>query len=145
MLCVPGCQRGLLANVLVCQRGLRANVPSCQRAKSLPTSHFYVPIDVPYGMPVFQAGVPACQTVCQFFNLACQRDKSVPIFQNSSYEMLREISMIYYYIKNSTFYLISLLYISYVKILQLRSKFQTAKVPCSRFIWTTNSINHRRV
>ena len=52
--CVPACQRGLRANMLGCQRGLRANVLAChcglhtnvlacQRAKSVPTSHFYVP------------------------------------------------------------------------------------------------------
>ena len=33
----------------------------------------------------------------------------------------------------------------FVKILQLRAKFQTAMVSCSRFILTTNSSDHRRV
>ena len=32
-----------------------------------------------------------------------------------------------------------------VEILQLRAKFQTAMVSCSRFIWITNSSDHRRV
>ena len=32
-----------------------------------------------------------------------------------------------------------------VEILQLRGKFQTAMVSCSRFIWITNSSGHRRV
>ena len=32
-----------------------------------------------------------------------------------------------------------------VEVLQLRVKFQTAMVSCSRFIWITNSIDHRRV
>ena len=39
--CVPACERGLRANVLVCQLGLRANVPACQRAESVPSSHFF--------------------------------------------------------------------------------------------------------
>ena len=134
---LPTC---LCASVVYVQMCLRANVPrACQ-------------------LLIFTCQ-QTCHMACQCFKLACRRakrfanfsswranvTKSVPIFQNSSCEMLREISMIYYYIKNSTFYLISLLYISYVKILQLRGKFQTAKMPCSRFIWTTNSINHRRV
>ena len=54
-------------------RAIRASViyvPTCQRANSVPTSHFYV---------------SACQRAnkrangpktCQFFNLACQRDKA---------------------------------------------------------------------
>ena len=33
----------------------------------------------------------------------------------------------------------------YVEILQLLAKFQTVMVLCSRFIWITNSSNHRRV
>ena len=32
-----------------------------------------------------------------------------------------------------------------IEILQLRDKFQTVMVQCSRFIWITNSSNHRRV
>ena len=81
-------------------RAIRASVvyvPTCQCAKSLPTSHFYVPINVPcvsrwqrranfstcranvprrasiltWGANV-PKGVPffnfTCQTVCQFFN-----------------------------------------------------------------------------
>ena len=33
----------------------------------------------------------------------------------------------------------------FFKIIQLWGKFRTAMVPCSRFIWITNSSNHRRV
>ena len=33
----------------------------------------------------------------------------------------------------------------YVPILQLRAKFQTAMVPWLRFIWITNSSDHRGV
>ena len=32
-----------------------------------------------------------------------------------------------------------------VEILQLRAKFETAMVSCLRFIWITNSSDHRRV
>ena len=32
-----------------------------------------------------------------------------------------------------------------VEILQLRAKFQTATVSCSRFIWITNSSDYRRL
>ena len=55
--CVSGCQRSLRVNVLTFQCGLRVNVPARQRAKNMPSSLFYV--------PMFQLGVPTCQTVCQ--------------------------------------------------------------------------------
>ena len=41
--CVRACQRGLRANVLACHHGLRVDLPACQHAKSVPTSHFYLP------------------------------------------------------------------------------------------------------
>ena len=50
---------------------------------------------MPNEVPIFQLGVPNVQ-------------KDVPIFRHSSYESLSEISMLYYYIKNSTFYYILL-------------------------------------
>ena len=89
-----------------------------QRAKRVQASHFYVPTS---------QYVPK---VCQLFNLACQRAKGVPMFQlgpstyetacqffkHSSYKMLREISILYYYIKNSILYLIWYVYVSYIKI-----------------------------
>ena len=90
---VPTCLRDLCASVFACQRGLRANVPTCwcglcanvpkacqlliytcQRANER--------ANVPYGVSIFQLGVPTCQKVCQ-------------IFKHSSYEMLREISILY--------------------------------------------------
>ena len=68
-----------------------------------------VPINVPMcfnlvchiqnGMIIFLFGMSTCQKVCQFFKY-------------SSYEMLREISIFYSYIKNSMLHLISWLYIS---------------------------------
>ena len=93
-------------------------VPTCECAKSMPTFHFY--------MPTYQK---TCHKMCQYFNLACQYAKrhanfstwhaSVSIFKHSSDEMLREISILYYYIKSSTLYLISYLYISCVCIVHV--------------------------
>ena len=80
----------LLANVLACQRGLHANVLACQRAKSVSTSHF-LPASVLSGLSIFQIGVPTCLRACQFF-------------KHSSYEMIREISILYCYIEK--FYII---------------------------------------
>ena len=75
--------------------------------------------------------VPTCHTVRQCFKLACQRVKrganfsthrvNVPnvcqFFEYSSYEIFGEISILYYYIKDSTLYLlVSYLYISYVYV-----------------------------
>ena len=115
------CHAYLRANVLAGQRGLRANVPGCQRVKSAKFS--FLRANVP-------KNVPACHKACQCFNLACQRAKQranfhlgVPtcqracqLFKHSSYEVLREISILYYYIKNSTLYLISYFYISFVYV-----------------------------
>ena len=105
-----------------CERACVVYVPTCLRAKSVPSFHFYMPTwqitcqraircanvstchaNVPNGVPIFQLGMPTCQRVCQFF-------------KHSSYEMLREISILYYYIKNSTLYLISYLYTSCVYV-----------------------------
>ena len=49
-----------------CQRGLHAKVPACQRA-NFSFLRANVPMNVPYGEPIFQLGVPTCQKVCQFF------------------------------------------------------------------------------
>ena len=58
-------------------RFMPACVPTCQkRAKFL-----FLRAKVPYCVPLFYLGVPTCQMACQFFNLACQRDKSRAIFQ----------------------------------------------------------------
>ena len=97
---VPTCLRASVVYVPVC---LRVNVPKacellifrCQRANEranvpcVPVFHFEVLI--------FQLGVPTCPKPCQFF-------------KHFSYEMLREISVIYFCIKNSTLYWISYLY-----------------------------------
>ena len=55
-----------------------------------------------YRMPCMSA----CQRGLRTNVLACQRAKSVPTCQ-TFLEVLRKISLLYYYIKNSTFYLIS--------------------------------------
>ena len=120
---VPACQHGLRASVFACLRGLvptclRASVvyvPTCQRVKSVPSSHFYV---------------PTCHKARQCFNLACQRAKrratfsiwhvnvpnGVPLFQTFLLRNAKKISILYYYMKNSTLYLISYLYISCVYV-----------------------------
>ena len=67
-------------------------------------------------MPIFQLGMPMCQTV-PLFQLevpTCQR--ACQFFRNSSYEILTEISILNYCIKNSMLYLISYLYISCVYV-----------------------------
>ena len=64
------------------------------RVKSVPTSHFYTPINVTrlkasqfFNLasqrgkvcPIFQFGVPTCQKACHFFEFRLPKD--VPIFQ----------------------------------------------------------------
>ena len=58
---------------------------------------------------------------CQFLNLAYQHAKErANFFKHYSYEMQREMSILYYCIKNSTLYLISYFfiraYVSHIKI-----------------------------
>ena len=104
---VPTCLR---ASVVYVSRCLLTNVPKAsqlliftwQRAKRR-TNVSTWRANMPNGVPIFQLGVQSCQRACQFF-------------KHSSYEMLREISVLYYYIKNSTLYLISYLYISCVYV-----------------------------
>ena len=94
--CVPTwsmCQRGLRANVLACQRGLRTKV-----AKACQLLIF-----------TFQRVI---RLAIFFFILACQRaNKGAKFFKHFCYQVLRKISILYYYIKNSTFYLISVIHI----------------------------------
>ena len=97
--CLPACHCGLPANVLSCERANVPIVPACyliftyQRADECAS--------VPNDVPTFQIGVSICQRTCQFFKLF-------------SYEMLREISILYFCIKSSTLYLISYLYHTYI-------------------------------
>ena len=80
MVYVPTCLCASAVYAAIC---LRANL---QKACQLVIWRTNVPINVPlpYGVPMFQLGVPMCQKTCRFF-------------KHSSYEMLREISIIYHY------------------------------------------------
>ena len=81
---IPSCQRGLRANVLACQCGLCANVYvsnctnfTCQRAKKR--------ANVKYGVSMFKLGVPTAKRHANFSTWCAN--------------VLREISLLYYYIK----------------------------------------------
>ena len=65
-------------------------MPTCQKHANFS----FLRANVPYGVPIFQFGMPTCLKASQFF-------------ENSSYKMLRGIDIVYYYIKNSELYLIS--------------------------------------
>ena len=96
--CVPAHQSGLRANVLASQRDLRPDVP--KRANFL-----FLLVDMPYNVPTFQLGVPNGVPTFQIGVPACQNVRQV--FKHSSYVMIRQISLLYFYIKKSTLYLIS--------------------------------------
>ena len=76
----------------MCQRASMPVPFKCQRTRSMSTFHLYVltcepairPTNMPNGMPIFQLGLPTCQKMCLFF-------------KHSSYEMLKEISILYYW------------------------------------------------
>ena len=95
--CVSACERVLRASMLVCQCTWRANVPkacqllifTCQRVirRSIVLSWR---VNVRNGVLIFQLDVPTCQ-----------------FFKHFSYEVLRKISLLYYYIINFIFYVIS--------------------------------------
>ena len=51
--CMPLCQRGLCANVLVCQHGLHANMPKACQLLIFTCQHANKRANVPYGMPMF--------------------------------------------------------------------------------------------
>ena len=58
---------------------------TCQRANKLTNVSTWC-LNVPNDVPIFQLDMPTCQKACQFF-------------EHSSYEMLKEISILYYYRK----------------------------------------------
>ena len=83
----------------MCQRASMPVPFKCQRTRSMSTFHLYVltfepairPTNIRNGMPIFQLdmqifqlGMPTCQKMCLFF-------------KHSSYEMLKEISILYYW------------------------------------------------
>ena len=95
MVHVPTCQKHanfsflkakVPVNEATCQRCANYSicVPTCQRLAKFSTWHANVANEV----PIFHFGMPTCQKACQ-------------IFKHFSYKMLREISILYYYIKNS--------------------------------------------
>ena len=99
------CQRASVPAWFTCQRacvlvwftGQRAGVLTCQKRANFSFLRANVSYRVPLfylGVPIFQLGVPTFQMACQFLKY----------FSN---QMLRKISILCYYIKNSTFYLIS--------------------------------------
>ena len=81
--CVPTwssmCQRGLRAKVLACQRGLRTNV-----AKACQLLIF-----------TFQRVI----RLAIFFYIGTRANKGAKFFKHFCYQVLRKISILYYYIK----------------------------------------------
>ena len=83
----------------------RTCMPACQKHANFSFLSVSVPINV-----------PARHKGCQCFNLACQRaerrasfqiglstcQKECQFFKHSSYEMIRDTSMLYYYTKSYT-------------------------------------------
>ena len=95
--CLPACQPCLCANVVYAPTCLRASVvyePTWQKRANFS----FLRSSVSYGLPFFYLGVPACHKGAKFFKHFC-------------YQVLRKISILYYYIKNSTFYSISVIHI----------------------------------
>ena len=99
------CQRASVPAWFTCQRacvlvwftGQRVGVLTCQKRANFSFLRANVSYRVPLfylGVPIFQLGVPTFQKKCQFLKY----------FSN---QMLRKISILCYYLKNSTFYLIS--------------------------------------
>ena len=89
--CMPTwstCKHACKPALFTCQWGF-APVTNCLCANVPGTCHPIIstfkrankPPKVSHGVPMFQYGVPPCQTVCQFFNLACQCAQRMPIFQ----------------------------------------------------------------
>ena len=74
MPCMPLCQRGLCANVLVCQRGLCANMPKACQLLIFTCQHANKRANVPYGMPndvpIFHLGMPCAKKHANFSNIS---------------------------------------------------------------------------
>ena len=97
---LPAYQRGLPANVFSCEHTNVPKVPACYLIFTCQRPNERA--SVPNGVPTFQIGVSICQRTCQFF-------------KHFSFEMLREISILYFWIKSSTLYLVSYLYHTRIK------------------------------
>ena len=100
MPCLPARQRGLPANVLSCEHTNVPNVSACYLIFTCQRPNECA--SVPNGVPTFQISASICQRTCQFF-------------KHFSYEMLREISILYFCIKSSKLYLVSYLYHTRIK------------------------------
>ena len=106
---MPTCLRASAVYLPTCLRASVFYVPTCLRTYMPKACQLLIctcqsaneRASVPNGVPTFQIDVPTCQRTCQFL-------------KHFSYEMLREISIIYFCIKNSTLYLISYLYHTYI-------------------------------
>ena len=98
MPCLPAYQPGLCANVVYAPTCLRANVvyvPTWQKR----VNFSFLCSNVSYGLPFF-------------FILAFQRaNKGAKFSRHFCYQVLRKISILYYCIKKSTFYAISVIHI----------------------------------
>ena len=78
--CLSTCQKH--ANFSFLRTNVLILMPTCHKLCQC----FLWSANVLNGLSIFQLDVPACQNPCQYF-------------KNSSYKMLREISILYYYIK----------------------------------------------
>ena len=101
MVYVPACLRANMPKVcqlliFTCQRAnKRTNVSIFQLGVPRRANVLTWRANMPNEVPIFKLDVRTSQKGYQFF-------------RHSSYEMLSEISIVYYYIKNSTFYYILL-------------------------------------
>ena len=100
MPCLPACQPGLFANVVYAPTCLLASVVYVPAWKKR-VNFLFLHSNVSYRLPFFF-----------FFILACQRvNNGAKFFKHFCHQVLRKISILYYYIKNSTFYSISVIHI----------------------------------
>ena len=74
---VPTYLRASVVYLPTCLRASAVYLPTCLRA-----NFSFLHADAPYGVPMFQLGMPTWQTACQYFNLACQRAKRHVDFSN---------------------------------------------------------------
>ena len=93
----------------MCQIYLCANmvyIPKCLHVTviymSICQKHAYFSFlwaNLPCGLPMSQLPLPTYQTLCQFFSLMMSMCQKAYQFFKHSYEMLREISILYYHMK----------------------------------------------
>ena len=108
---LPTCQRGLRANVLAASvvyvlTCFCANLPKACQLLIFTYQRSNKRATVPYGVPMFQLGMPTCQMVFQCFNLACQRLKRCANFSNIPLTKCYGKFLYFIIVKNSTSLLI---------------------------------------